>query len=233
MSPKYENRIDFSENGIGSIGSIYITGGGFIEREFKGLSPDSAFGWNELVWKKTPNRTGSFAFTNMDSVDVGQVARCELTIKFMNIQDYMDLRQILCNSRHFTVKFFNRDIGDWDVRDMYCTEQTIAKLLSLKKSVVAGIDVTIKFVGTNLDLDYSTKYSISYNLNGGSGTIEGKTGISYGKNYKIDSADKINPPSGKSRLIKFSTNPDGTGWSFLPNQNIIVFKNFNLYAIWE
>ena len=70
MKPKYKNAIDFSDNGIGSIGSIYITGGGFVNREFKGVSPNSAFGWNELVWKKTPTRSNNFSFDNIDDIDV-------------------------------------------------------------------------------------------------------------------------------------------------------------------
>ena len=150
-----------------SVGSIYITGGGFVNREFKGASPTSAFGWEELGWKKTPSRGTAFALTDIDNIDVGLVPRCEIEISYMRYEDYTDMRQIL-KQKHYSITFVDFDNKEWTTRDMYCTDNSKKQFLILDRKILGAVSMTLKFVGTNLDLIENgnsfevKKYTIQY-----------------------------------------------------------------------
>lgn len=213
-----------------SLGTIYLTGGGFVDRPFNGCGVDSKFGWEEMVWKKTPNRAGGFAFTNMDNIEVGLVARCEINIKYMNIKDYEDLRKIIGRERYFWAKFFDIDKGEWVFRQMYCSENSISKLHTLKQSLIGVMDYSIKLVGTNNDVNQDATYSVTYNSNGGSGTVSSKTGLTWGSQVKIDSGSTLSK-SGYN-FVGWSKIKNGE-LSYRPNQSTTLWDNITLYAVWE
>lgn len=230
----YKNAIhfdDFEDETEKSLGTIYITGGGYVDRPFKGSAPDSKYGWQELVWKKNPNRTsGTFAFQNMKNIAVSLVARCELNYKYMNIDDYMALRKILGRERYFKVKFFDVDEGKWVRREMYCSENQINKLFTLDKSLIGVLDYSIKLVGTNRDVFVNQTYTITYNSNGGTGTIQSETGIPWGDERTISSGSGISK-EGHS-LAGWSLTSDGKA-NYAPNQETTIWDNLTLYAVWE
>lgn len=247
----YENAIHFGEDGDfeseneKSLGTIYITGGGFVNRPFVGTGTDSKYGWQELVWKKTPTRGANFAFQNLDSTDVGLVARCEVNFKYMNIKDYMDLRKIVGREKRFTVRFFDIDEGRWVSRDMYCSENQYSKLFTLNQSLIGNMDVTIKFVGTNLDLEsiidenYNESsgvyyYNIKY-MNGE--TAEYQITAEYGGNITT-STDPNNLFASDSGSLQYWVTRVGdvasgaiTG-KYLPDQSVTVWKNLVFFPLY-
>jgi hypothetical protein len=247
-TPNYNNSIKFNEmsdengNIIGSIGSIYITGAGFVNREFKGVGIDSQFGWEEMVWYKSPTRTKDFSFKNIDDINVGLVARCEINIKYMDIDDFMALRKIVARQRHFEVTFFNVDEGKWITRDMYCSESSRSKLFTLKQSLIGVLDCSIKLVGTNLDLKTiispdgtirSNTKTVTYHLNGGSGTTPTTQSELAGTQIQIADIENIVAPSGK-HFKYWSTMQDGTiTGSYRAGQSLTLWNNMVLYAQWE
>ena len=253
MKPDYDSSLKFSEMSdekgeiIGSMGTIYLTGAGYYEYPFVGISPESKFGWQEMVWKKSPNRGSSFAFTNMDDIDVGLVARCEISIKYMNYNDYMVLRQF-ARQRHFEVKFFDVDDGIWITREMYFTESSLTKLLTLKQSLIGVLDTTLKLVGTNRDME-SVEYTVTYNAtditsnNSGTGTVN-ITPQTYPRGDQVDIASNVTPPTGKhlKYWVTVDSNKNITGY-YLPSSasslggealySITLWQNLDLYPIWE
>lgn len=233
--------IDLSDK---ELNTIYITGGGFIRRAFRGIGADSQFGWQEMVWKTSPTRGGTFAFTNMDDIDVGLVARCELNIMYMNTQDYMDLRKIIARERHFTVDFFDIDAGKRVSRDMYCSSSSRSKLHIRDKKLLGVANIPITFVGTNLDTQTTidangnevttdSTLSIVYNITSGSGSIKTQT-TNYGQQVVLDLGDNITPPSGTylSHWQSKNLNGDVNGEYGL-GQSITVWKGLTLYPVYE
>lgn len=252
--PNYENAIKFSETERGSIGSIFITGGGLVDEEFKGVGSDSQLGWEELAWEVEPTRGKTFAFQNMDDIDVGLIARCEINIKYMDIDKYMKLRQVVGRERYFHVTFFDLDKGDWVTRIMYCTENQKRQLFALNHSLIGVIDLSLKFVGTNTDQEgriivkddgteeevYTTKqYEIKYNLNGGSYTGSDYDYFTpqmkyYASQVQIAPISGVTSPYGKH--FKYWAVRDENGkevaW-YGANQKTTLWHSLNLYAIWE
>ena len=244
MRVDYENSLDLTEK---PIGTIYLTGGGFVNRPFQGWGTDSLYGWQEMVWKKNPTRGGTFAFTNIDDIDVGLVARCEISTKYMNIQDFMDLRKIVGRERHFLATFFDGDGGKWVTRDVYCSESSKNQLFVLKKHLIGVRDVTVKLVGTNLDVQTTTDengnevsttetLSVVYNINEGTGSIETET-AEYGSQVTISDGSGIIAPTGKHLALWEAKMTVGgvltTVGQYGLGQSITLWKGLTLYPKYE
>lgn len=237
--PSYNSDMGFEDEEIvGSMGSIYITGGGFIRREFKGIGTNSQFGWEEMVWYKTPTRTQDFSFRGLDDYKVGLIARCEITIPYGNIQDFIDLRRIVARERHFLVTFFNVDEGKWVTRDMYCTESSRDKLFTLKQSLIGAINISVKLVGTNLDLARNgdgslQKKTITYNLNGGTGTTPASVSVDRGTQITLPTTSGITAPSGKHFVCWSTMDGQEVTGSYTAGQATTIWEDLNLFAQWE
>lgn len=221
----YQNKI-----AVENLDTIYITGGGFVNYPFKGISRDSALGWQEAVWGGELSRSKDFTLTNIEDVDFGLVARCELSYKYMNIQDYVALMKI-AKQRTCFVNYFNRETGERVIQEMAFTGNDLKNLYAFGTEYLGVLDVSIKLVATNRDLSgvINASHTISYNNNGGSGTIEPQTAI-WSDNLILEDGSGFTN-SGYS-LSGFNTEADGSGWDYLPNQNITVFGNLTLYAKW-
>ena len=237
--PDYDRAIKFTQMAdkdgeiVGSLGTIYLTGGGFYRRPFSGVGVNSQFGWQEMVWKKTPNRGGDFAFTNINDIDVGLVARCEIVIPYNNIQDYMDLRKIIARERYFKARFFDVDEGQWVEREMYCSENSRNQLFILGQALIGVRDITIKLVGTNRDVDQNP-ITVSYNLNGGSGNIPSEE-ISKGDEIVIANPSEfsVTAPSGRHfDHWETRTTDNETMGEYHAGQETTVWDNMTLYAVW-
>ena len=75
-----------------------------------------------------------------------------------------------------------------------------------------------------------TACSVSYNANGGSGSISGST-VSQGTSITLPSCS-FTAPSGK-RFVQWNTKANGTGVSKNPGDSYTVNSNVTFYAIWE
>ena len=211
--------------------TIYITGGGYVNYPFKGISRDSAMGWEEPVWGGELTRSLDFVLSNIDDVDFGLVARCEISYKYMNIQDYMALCRI-SKQRVCTVNYFNREKGERVIQEMAFTGNELSKLHTLGKQYLGVEGVSIKLVATNRDkvnIINSSK-TISYLANGGTGSINTQN-AKWSDNIKL--SDGTGFTFTNKHLVGWNTKADGSGWAYLPNQHITVFENLTLYAQWE
>lgn len=237
--PDYKKAIKFSQMAdaegeiVGSLGTIYLTGGGFYRRAFSGIGSNSQFGWQEMVWKKSPTRSGDFSFININSIDVGLVARCEIVIPYNNIQDYMDLRKIIARERYFKARFFDVDEGQWVEREMYCSESSKNQLFILGKSLIGVRDITVKLVGTNRDSDKSP-ITVSYDLNGGGGNIASRE-LKKGDELTLPNPIElgITAPSGRSfDHWETRTEDNETMGEYHATQETTVWNNMKFYAVW-
>lgn len=230
ISDSYKSKV----RNLYSIQNIYITGGGYVDYPLTGGSPDSPFGWEEFVWKKTPSRNSKLVFNTMDDIDVGRVARCELNIKYMLYDDYCVFRHIVNTERHFLVKFFDTDQKKWVCRDMYCAESSKSKLHTLKQSLFGVIDMSIKLVGTNLDLDENMneiQHTVSYNVGDGTGSTEASYTRTRGSQVTLAGQGSVIAPEGKALVGWQTKNSDGVvNGSYLLNQSVTLWSDLTLYA---
>lgn len=195
---------------------------------FNGVSPDSSLGWEEFVWSEEPSRSNSFAFENMDDIDVGLVAQCQINFKYFNIDDFQKFREAI-KQRYFRCTFFNVDTGEWEYnREMYCSKSERQKLHTFSKQLLGVIDFTISLVATNRDIVEHPPVQITYNANNYNITVpKAPISVTYGDQYYVDNAPK--EPSGKQFLYW----TDDAGWQFKEGEAFTAFKNRTLYAVYK
>lgn len=204
--------------------------------KFKGVSRDSTLGYEEFVWAKEPTRSNSFAFGNMDDIDVGLVAQCQVNFKYFNIDDFMRFREAI-KQRYFNVIFFNVDTAQWAKREMYCSKNQRDKLYYFNPKLIGILDFTITLVATNRDLEHEN-VNITYNANGNSFVVPSMESVKYATQYKLDSAPNI---TGKTflywtdRVDTESTlnQKPALGWHFFAGDSFTAFKDMTLYAIYK
>ena len=224
----YANKINAQD-----LDTIYITGGGFIRRAFKGVSRDSAWGWEESVWGGDLIRSLDLILTNIEDVAYGLVARCEISYKYMNVQDYIDLMRI-SKERVVTVDYFNRETGQRVTQEMAFTGNELGKLYAFGTDYLGNQDVKIKLVATNREKAnlIKSKITISYNANGGSGTIDNQT-AKWSDNAILSDNNGDVMTKANSHIKQWNTKADGTGSAYGLGQHITCWKDMTLYAIWE
>lgn len=254
IKPDFDNAYGWNpanrnyKTGNESIGTIYLTGGGYTNEPFTGVGIDSQFGWEEMVWAKNPKRTkGAFNFKNIDSVDVGLVPRCEVNLKYMNYEQYKKLRRIVGRERYFWVRFFNIDTGEWINREMYLTDDSRNKLHILKQSLIGVVDIVLKFAGTNNDVEaieskdgvsvVLKKYNVTFNLSNGGVSGSGNTPetivVTYGSQIQLPDDTGIIAPSGYHLAGWVKKDGNTIVGTYGLNQKTTLWKSMDLYALWE
>lgn len=229
----YENK-----KTVDNLDTIYITGAGYINRAFKGVGRDSAWGWEEPVFGGNLTRSANLVLQNIDTVNFGLVARVELNFKYMNISDYIALCQ-MAKQRTVMVNFFNRETGERQTQEMAFTENSIGQLYAFRKDKITNylgiLDVSIKLVATNRDREnvINTDIRIVYNHNnGGSGIIPYQS-AKWSDEVKLSDGEGFTYSDSGYHIKEWNTSKDGTGSAYGLSQRITVWKSMTLYAIWE
>lgn len=235
------------ESGKG-VDVIYLTGGGYVNYPFRGIANDSKLGWEEAVWSGSLTRSTDFVMTNILDVAFGLVARLELNFKYMNVQDY----KVLCaigKQRVCYATYYNRETCEWvQGQEMAFTGQELDRLYAFGTDYLGVLNASVKLVATNRDKAglIKSNLTISYNVNGGTIT---KNGSSFGSlpSQTAKWSDNVEfwggtfqsggdtYSIGKSGFVlkEWNTKSDGTGLAYEPSQNVTVYKDMSLYAIWE
>ena len=233
----YKNKIDTRAinpvNVNDGIDVFYLTGAGYIDYPFRGISRDSALGWEEPVWGAELTRSTDFVLTNILDVDYGLVARLEVAYKYMNVQDYIVLCKI-AKERVCTATYFNYEKGVWVSNQEFAfTKQEKSKLYAFGKDYLGLLDVSVKLVATNRDRvdEVSKEHKIVYYPNGGVGTAPTTQKAVWGNNVII--AQSTGMTNGSKTFKEWNTMSSGKGGRYLPNQNKTLWEDMNLYAIWE
>ena len=211
------------------LNAVYITGGGFINKKFTGLSRDS-MGWNEVVWGANLTRSNTFSLENIDDVDIGQVPQCTLVFKYMSIETFIEI-QALLKERHLIVNYFDMDLGQRVTHEMAITGNERKKFYSRGNALMGVQDLTIKLVATNRDREL-LDCTVSYDLNGGTTTSDYSPTI-YSQSEQVEIASGIDVFKSGYHLKEWNTKADGTGQSYAPNTSITIWNSLLLYAIWE
>lgn len=221
--------------GVRQLDTLYFTGAGYVDYPIKGIGRDSALGWEEPAWGGDLTRSTDFVLTNVLDVDYGLVARLEVTYKYLNVSDYIALCQI-AKERVCNVTYFNYEKAEWIVNQEFAfTKQEKSKLYAFGTDYLGLLDVSIKLVATNRDMAslIDTEYAITYNINGGSGTIPTTQTAVWGDNITIATDDNFSRTGYRFRGWVTIKDEWKQGSIYMPNEHKTMWKNLTLYAYWE
>lgn len=236
-------KIDYTKKiEIEDLDTIYITGGGFINKAFKGISNGSAWAWDEVVWNANLSRSSSFEMTNIDNIGMGIVTNLEIKFPLLNMQDFINLQSLL-HERHIIVNYFCVDDGQRHTKEMAITGNERKKIYNRGTDILGMREVVVKMVSTNRVLD-DNEYKIGQDLdityysqvrNSSSGIYEWQEvdadNSQYGSQYIIRTDEGLTYEN--YHLKEWNTKQDGTGQKYLPSLSITMWKPLILYAIWE
>ena len=211
-----------------TIGTIRING-----IPFRHLSPDSVLGFDTLTWAEEPTRNNLFAFENIDQIDIGLVAQCQINLKYCSVEDFMKLRE-LSQQRYVYVTFFNVDKGEWEYdREMYVSKSEKQKLFYFKPELIGILDVSITFVATNREVSRNP-VTISFNANGYSINVPSSETLEYGAIFTVEEpTDTVTGKVFDYWTDSVDTNHNATGWHYKAGQSFTVWKNKTLYPIYK
>lgn len=74
-------------------------------------------------------------------------------------------------------------------------------------------------------------YAVTYESNGGTGTVADSNRYAQNKLAKVLSSDGLTAPEGKV-FLGWNTNADGTGEMKYPGSSVLVIEDITLYAVW-
>lgn len=77
----------------------------------------------------------------------------------------------------------------------------------------------------------STGYSVTYNANGGTGSVTDTESYAKGAKATVKSNNGITPPANKV-FLGWNTQANGTGTTYYPNSTVEITGNVTLYAQW-
>lgn len=224
-SGKYANFV--GENGLNI---IFITGGGYVNYPFRGISNKSPLGWAETLWGASLTRSNDFKLKNIDQVRLGIVRQIEITLPIINVDDFVVLQKML-HERHLIVDAFFVDDMKRHTLEMAITNNERKTIYSFGESIIGMRDVMLKMVATNRSSeDVYGEISISYDANGATGSVEDQT-AEFGEQITIANYTSLSY-TGK-HFVEWNTMPNGSGFSYLANQSITATNSMTLYAIWE
>jgi hypothetical protein len=216
--------------GENSLNIIFITGGGYVNYPFKGISNKSALGWAETLWGASLTRSNDFKLKNIDQIRLGVVRQLEIKFPIINVEHFVILQKML-HERHIIVDAFYVDDMKRHTLEMAITNNERKTIYSLGENLIGMRDVSIKLVATNRSSDdVYEQITIEYDTNGASGSVESQT-AEFGEQINLRGYTDMSY-AGK-QFVEWNTMPNGTGFSYLANQSITATNSMLLYAIWE
>lgn len=210
------------------IGKVYITGAGYQNRPF--IVGYDSIGWNETVWGGELTRSNKFALENIDDVEIGQVPQCTIVFKYIKIEDFIVLQELL-RERHVSVTYYDVDYNKFVTHEMAITGNERKKIHSYGRKILGVRDFTVKFVGTNNDSEYVDR-TITYKANDGDGDDVEKI-FSIGDQMETLTEEESGFSKSGYSIASWNTKADGSGKTYLLGQSVTVWKDLTLYAIWE
>lgn len=199
---------------------------------FNGVSRESQLGWEEFVWATEPSRNNEFALENMDTIDVGLVAQCQINFKYFSAEDFIRFREAI-KQRYFRCTFFNVDTGEWEYdREMYCSKSERQNLYYFNPKFVGVLDFTVTLVATNNDRIDHEPVTITYDRNGYDIITKSDT-VEYSEQYTVEEGPQLDGYDFKYWTDKVDENRNAIGFIFKAGQKITAFKDKTLYAIYE
>lgn len=183
--------------------------------------------FEELVMTEEPSRaTGNGSMTNINDIPRYRVPHLYIDFKYFTIEKY---RQFMADTQGVeqTIGATNPISDKIEYHKMYLAPAERNKLRFFNGKYTGLLDFKIEFIGTNNTLD---NVNISYNLNGGSGSIAGQS-IVKGQEYNLLSASTIYKDG--YAFDYWCLNQDGSGAKFNENQVAVATDNITYYAIWK
>lgn len=184
----------------------------------------------KFEWKKTyvtePTRNNSGAISVFP--DKFFVPYFTVTWNIIKFEEYTKIMRYI-RLDELKVRYYDPDNERYTISKFYIQQPTYNKLYTMEQNFNFVTNLQLIFVGTMNPVDIDSEIKVTYNANGGNGTINPQKGLN-GDEIVIDSGSALSRDS--FVFVNWNTQPDGSGEYYAPNSTIALIHNLSLYAQW-
>lgn len=180
-----------------------------------------------IIFPYIQNNNSNFSFKKLNSLNNEPLENITFVLVQCNI-----LIDVSTSNSDGIVNFFDIPSGEYNLIETSATEGYLPDTNSYNVVVNNNGNVSIngipanEFIVKNVPI---TRYTITYEPNGGSTDVPISEVVSENTKYTIIN----NPFNSDKRFVEWNTKPDGTGTSYKPGDTIVINSDITLYAIWE
>lgn len=146
----------------------------------------------------------------------------EVTYKAIKIEDYQQMMSKIQTDEQ-VVRFYNTFLKEYRTAKFYAQQPTMGSIFARRLNYDYVVDLKIVFAGT---MNGETKATLTYDLNGLSGTAPAPIEASVGEEFTADLGSTV------TGITKWNTSPDGKGINYtLGARYAHTVPNMTLYAI--
>lgn len=184
----------------------------------------------KFEWKKTyvtePTRNNSGAISVFP--DKFFVPYFTVTWNIIKFEEYTKIMRYI-RLDELKVRYYDPDNERYTISKFYIQQPTYNKLYTMEQNFNFVTNLQLIFVGTMNPVDIDSEIKVTYNANGGNGTINPQKGLN-GDEIVIDSGSALSRDN--FVFVNWNTQPDGSGEYYAPNSTIALIHNLSLYAQW-
>lgn len=184
----------------------------------------------KFEWKKTyvtePTRNNSGAISVFP--DKFFVPYFTVTWNIIKFEEYTKIMRYI-RLDELKVRYYDPDNERYTISKFYIQQPTYNKLYTMEQNFNFVTNLQLIFVGTMNPVDIDSEIKVTYNANGGNGTVNSQKGLN-GDEIVIDSGSALSRDN--FVFVNWNTQPDGSGEYYAPNSTIALIHNLSLYAQW-
>lgn len=184
----------------------------------------------KFEWKKTyvtePTRNNSGAISVFP--DKFFVPYFTVTWNIIKFEEYTKIMRYI-RLDELKVRYYDPDNERYTISKFYIQQPTYNKLYTMEQNFNFVTNLQLIFVGTMNPVDIDSEIKVTYNANGGNGTINPQKGLN-GDEIVIDSGSALSRDN--FVFVNWNTQPDGSGEYYAPNSTTALIHNLSLYAQW-
>jgi hypothetical protein len=221
------------KNIVPDLGKVIIGG-----EVFTGIGYQGLLTVNSKTYVDSPSRGNDGSMSNINDHDSFVVPRCKINFKYIKIDDYQRLCRVVSSSNEFEVTYYDKEHGKMVTHMMYCEPEEMKKLYNVGTYVIGVLDYEISFIGTlNKRKEYKVTWKAS--LTGGDSSTLSVASIKWGNSIKVLTTSDITAlnvtiPEGKQLVawrLGNNENPTPNGWKVYPNNQVSVYEDMVLWAV--
>ncbi len=188
---------------------------------------------HEKTYSKSPKRApGTGSINNLNSYSTFIAQHLKIDCNYMPIELYRELQKLLLSKNEFYVQAYDLVYNKVYEGKMYSYPEKMPVVytrIQNGKPVVMGIkNMTIELVSTN---NFESDFSIVYHSN--TPNQDSTTEVSAQMNQEIILGENVDFIYSNKKLVKWSSNQDGSGTLYSNNDILTVTEDLVLYAIWQ
>lgn len=194
----------------------------------------STFSYYEAkTYVKSPSRSQTGALGNINNYATFVTPRLSISFKYITIEAYRTIMRLIAGKNEFTVTCYDPVSNTRKTNLMYFSPVDYPEIYQHNLEILGMLNFELELIGTNNE---TTNVTVTYNANkpsGASGSVSNMpSNKTVAKNTTILIGGTVPTLTGY-RFVKWGVSASSPYFSYLNNEQYLIYDNVTLYAQWE